>query len=439
MRRKKKLPQGEFEASIESLTLDGRGVAHIDGKATFIHRALPGEQVRFVYTGRRKQFDEGDTVEVLNPSEDRVAPGCPHFEICGGCSMQHLSAEAQVRTKAQVLRDNLERIGKVEPEQWLSPLLGPVWGYRRKARLGVRYVPKKGRVLVGFRERRSPFIAELERCPVLDPRVGEKLMPISLMLTGLEARARIAQIEVACSDERVALVFRNLDPLSDADTQALRDFGVEHGFDIYLQPGGPDTVYPITDVAPLHYRLDEFDVDIGFAPLDFTQVNAEINRQMVPRAVELLEIEPNDRVLDLFAGLGNFTLPLARRAAEVVAVEVDEPMVRRGAETAEANGINNTRHVVGNLFEPDHDLPWMRERYDRILLDPPRAGAEAMMAEVARFAPKRVVYVSCHPGTLARDAGLLVNEHGYKLVAAGVMDMFPHTAHVESIAVFEPG
>lgn len=438
MRRKKKLPQGEFEALIESLTLDGRGVTHIDGKATFIHRALPGERVRFVYTDRRKQFDEGDTVEVLSASEDRIEPGCPHFAVCGGCSMQHIGPEAQLRTKAQVLRDNLERIGKVSAERWLAPLTGPVWGYRRKARLGVRYVPKKGRVLVGFRERRSPFIAELGRCPVLDPRVGEKLMPISLMLTELEARARIAQIEVACSDERVALVFRNLDPLSEADQQRMADFGTEHGFDIYLQPGGPDTIYPINDVAPLHYRLADFDVDIGFAPLDFTQVNAEINHQMVPLAIDLLQIEPGDRVLDLFAGLGNFTLPLARRAAEVVAVEVDEPMVKRGAETAEANGIDNTRHVVGNLFEPERSLPWMREQYDRVLLDPPRAGAEAMMVEVARFKPKRVVYVSCHPGTLARDAGLLVNEHGYKLVAAGVMDMFPHTAHVESIAVFEP-
>ena len=443
-KRIKKLPQGEFSAHIESLTLEGRGVAHLDGKATFISRALPGEDVRFVYRDRKRQYDLGDAVAVDRAAPERIQPGCPHFEVCGGCALQHLAPDAQVAYKQRALLDQLARIGKVEPEEVIEPLTGPVWGYRRMARLGVRWMRKKGRMLVGFRERGSPFIADIDTCPVLDPRVGEKLPALSELIAGLDAYRDIPQIEVGCGDDHCALAFRHMVPLSEADRARLDAFGDRYDLAIFLQPGGPESLEPLTeserDRQPT-YRLDAFDVEIRFSPLDFAQVNAEINRAMVPRAIERLDVQPGERVLDLFAGLGNFSLPLARRVGpegSVTAVEADEAMVRRGAESAAANGIANSRHVVGNLFEPDRTHPWMRESYDRVLVDPPRAGAREMMPVIARMRPRRLVYVSCHPGSLARDVGHLVHEHGWRLRAAGVMDMFPHTAHVESMAVLEP-
>ena len=437
--RKPKLPKGEFQAQIESLTLEGRGVSHIDGKATFIGRALPGETVRFIYTDRKKHFDEGDTVAVEQASPDRITPPCPHFDQCGGCAMQHLTSEKQLATKEQALFDQLQRIGKVVPETVLPALARANWGYRRKARLGVKYVHKKGRVIVGFRERHTHFLSDLQSCRVLDPRVGERLTDIGETILSLEARELIPQIEVACGDDRVALVFRHLEPLSQSDKEKLRAFGIQEGFDIYLQPGNNDSIHPLDKalVAPLTYAHSSFDVSIEFAPLDFIQINTDINRAMIVQALQWLDVQPGDHVLDLFAGLGNFTLPIARKAAKVTAVELDEPMVERGAQSAAANGITNTEHVIGNLFEPDPTHLWMQQTYDRVLLDPPRAGAEAMMPHIARFAPERIVYISCHPGSLARDAHILVHEHGYRLITAGVMDMFPHTSHIESMAVFE--
>lgn len=437
--RKPKLPKGEFQAQIESLTQDGRGISHIDGKATFISRALPGERVRFIYTNRKKHFDEGDTISVEQAASDRITPLCPHYEHCGGCTMQHLTSQAQLAAKEQALLDQLQRIGKVTPETRLPALTGPQWGYRRKARLGIKYVHKKGRVIVGFRERRTHFLADLHVCHVLDPRVGKKLTDIAHFIDTLQARERIPQIEVACGDDLVALVFRHLDALDPADKEKLRVFGAQSQFDIYLQPGSNDSVHPLekASATALTYTHPNFDVSISFAPLDFIQNNAEINRAMVAQAVEWLDVQPEHHVLELFAGLGNFTLPLARKAACVTAVELDQAMVKRGAQSAADNGITNTEHVVGNLFEPDQTQPWMQRTYDRVLLDPPRAGAEAMMPHIARFAPRRIVYVSCHPGSLARDAHLLVNEYGYRLLAAGVMDMFPQTSHIESVAVFE--
>ena len=443
-KRIKKLPRGEFPAHVESLTLEGRGVAHVDGKATFIGRALPGEDVRFVYRDRRRHYDLGDAVTVDNPSPERVDPGCPHFHVCGGCAMQHLAPEAQVRHKQAALLEQLARIGRVEPERILEPLTGPVWRYRRMARLGVRFDRKKGRVRVGFRELASAQIADIDTCPVLDPRVGESLPALAECITALEVRRDIPQVEIGCGDDHCALAFRHMKPLSGADRARLDAFADEHGFAVFLQPGGPETLAPLTDgardVYP-SYRLEPFGVAIRFSPLDFAQVNAEINRRMVEQAIDWLDVQAGDRVLDLFAGLGNFSLPLARvtgAGGSVTAVEADEAMVARGEDSARANGIDNTRHVVGNLFEPDERLPWMRECYDRVLIDPPRAGAREMMPVVARMAPRRIVYVSCHPGSLARDVGLLVHEHGYRLLAAGVMDMFPHTAHVESMVVLEP-
>ena len=435
-----KLPKGEFPATIESLTQEGRGVTHVNGKATFISRALPGEAVRFVYTNRKKHFDEGDAVHIDLPSPDRINPPCPHFEQCGACSMQHLSAEKQIEVKQQALFDQLQRIGKTQAEQPLPPLTGPVWGYRRRARLGVKYVIKKDRVLVGFRERRSHFLADISHCPVLDPRVGAHLTDIANAIGTLDARATIAQIEVSCSDDRVALVFRHLEPLNAQDKTRLSAFGQAQQFDIYLQPSGTDSVHPLepSRVGDLHDQQPAYQIAIGFKPLDFTQVNAAINRDMVQLALTWLDIQPDDRALDLFAGLGNVTLPIARVAKHVTAIELEPAMVERAEASARANGISNTQHQVGNLFEPDPTQDWMQQSFDRILLDPPRAGAEAMLPHIARMRPKRIVYISCHPGTLARDAHSLVHEHGYSLIAAGVMDMFPHTAHIESIAVFEP-
>ncbi len=439
------LPRGEFAAHVESLTLEGRGVAHVDGKATFISRALPAEDVRFVYTDRKRHYDLGDLVAVDRPAPERIEPGCPHFHVCGGCAMQHLDPDAQLRHKQQALLDQLARIGRVAPDEVLEPLTGPIWGYRRMARLGVQFVRKKGRALVGFREPGSPLIADIDTCPVLDPRVGEKLPALSALIGEMDARRDIPQIEVGCGDRHCALAFRHMVPLGEADRERLDAFADEHGFAIFLQAGGPDTLTPLVmgarDVYP-SYRLDDFDVEIRFSPLDFVQVNAEVNRRMIRQALDWLAVQPGDRVLDLFAGLGNFSLPMARLAGpagSVTAVEADEAMVARGAESAAANGIGNTRHVVGDLFEPDTAHGWRGESFDRVLLDPPRAGAEAMMPVIARLKPRRLVYVSCHPGSLARDVGRLVHEHGWRLLAAGVMDMFPHTAHVESMAVLEPG
>lgn len=438
--RRAKLPAGEFTATIESLTLEGRGVTHLDGKATFIDRALPGETVQFIYTARKKQFDEGDTVAIEQSSPDRVTPGCPHFDQCGACTMQHLAAEQQITFKQQSLLDQLERIGKTPPATVLPPLTDAVWGYRRRARLGVRFVEKKNRLLIGFRERNSHFLADLSRCAVLDPRVGERLTDLAEALNALDIKRQIPQIEVSCSDDRVALVIRHLAPLEAADQARLSAVGQAFGYDLYLQSGGPATVTPLdpATVQPLVDHHPAFGVAIGFSPLDFTQVHAGINRKMVQQAIDLLGVTECDRVLDLFAGLGNFTLPLARLAAHVTAVELDAAMVARGAAAAKANGIHNTAHVVGDLFTPDAEQHWLNQSYDLVLLDPPRAGAEAMIPHIARLKPRRIVYVSCHPGTLARDAHALVHEHGYRLVAAGVMNMFPHTAHIESMAVFEP-
>lgn len=438
--KQKKLPRGAFPAHVESLTLEGRGVAHVNGKATFISRALPGEDVRFVYRDQRRHFDLGDAVAVDSASSERIEPGCPHFDVCGGCAMQHLAPEAQIEHKQRALLEQLSRIGRVEPEVVLDPLTGPVWGYRRMARLGVRHLRRQGRAVVGFRELGSANIADIDACPVLDPRVGEHLLDLSALVHGMEARRDIPQIEVGCGDDHCALAFRHMAPLSTADRARLDAFADQHGMAVFLQSGGPETLAPLVqgerDVYP-SYRIEPFDVRIRFSPVDFAQVNAVVNQRMVVQALDWLAVESGERVLDLFAGLGNFTLPLARQAQSVTAVEADQAMVARAERAATANGIANTRHVVGNLFEPDSAYPWMRERYDRVLLDPPRAGAQAMMPVIARMQPKRIVYVSCHPGSLARDVGRLVHEHGYRLMATGVMDMFPQTAHVESMAVLE--
>jgi len=437
--RRKRLPEPVSGITIESLGHDGRGVTHIDGKAVFIDGALPGEVVSFDYLTSRKKFDEGRVTEVQQASPDRVEPKCPHFGLCGGCSLQHMEAGAQIRAKQQVLLDNLRHIGKVESETVLPPLTGEIWGYRTKGRLGAKDVIKKGRVLVGFREKRSPYVADLSRCEVLHPSVGEKFPALSALIEQLDAKARIPQIEVAVAETTTALVFRHLDPLTDGDLEKLKQFATDNNFRIYLQAAGPDSVQPLLpEDSSLSYRLAAQDIEIHFRPTDFTQINTGINEQMVARVLELLALDKSDRVLDLFCGLGNFTLPMARQAGLVVGVEGESGLVSRARENAVLNGIENATFHTANLMDDHIESSWVGEGYSKVLLDPPRSGAAEVLDMLGNVGPKRIVYVSCHPGSLARDAGILVNEKGYRLLAAGVMDMFPHTAHVESIALFEP-
>lgn len=439
MSRSERKPKPEpITVVVESMSHDGRGVAHVEGKAVFVNGVLPGEEAVVVVQQRHKNFDEAQVVEVLRPAPDRVEPRCAHFGVCGGCGLQHLDAGAQIHAKQQILLENLKRIGKVMPEQVLPPLTGPHWGYRRRARLGVKYVHKKGKVLVGFREKQGRYLADLARCEVLHPSVGERLTELAALIRALDAFERIPQIEVAIGDAATALVFRNLDELNAGDTAKLKGFGESHDMQIYVQPGGPETVYPLwPEDVKLSYRLPEFGVELFFRPTDFTQVNAEMNRSMVSRAIELLDPQPHERVLDLFCGLGNFTLPLARRAAEVVGVEGDAALIDRARDNARHNGIANATFYVANLAEETATPPWAPHAFDKVLLDPPRTGAAEVLGQVVATGAGRIVYVSCNPATLARDAGVLVHEHGYRLVSAGVMDMFPHTGHVESIALFE--
>ncbi|MDX1698174.1 MAG: 23S rRNA (uracil(1939)-C(5))-methyltransferase RlmD [Thiohalobacterales bacterium] len=438
--RKKRLPEPVEHIEIESLSHDGRGVAHLDGKAVFIDGALPGEDVGFEYRASRRKFDEGRVTQIHRASPQRVTPKCPHFGVCGGCSLQHLDPAAQVEAKQLTLLDNLERIGGVRPQSVLPPLTGPVWGYRGKARLGAKYVIKKGRVLVGFRERYAPYIADLGRCEVLHPAVGENIPALCELVGSLDARARIPQIEVAVSDSVTALVFRHLDPLSEADAARLSDYGTGQGVHIWLQSGGPATVQPfVPQDSSLSYRLPGHGIEIRFLPNDFTQVNASINTKMVSRVLELLELTQADQVLDLFCGLGNFTLPMARQAGAVTGVEGEAGLVERARENAVHNGLGNVTFRTADLAEDCRAHAWAGGGYNKVLLDPPRSGAAAVMDVLGNIGPGRIVYVSCHPGSLARDAGTLVNNMGYGLVSAGVMDMFPHTAHVESIALFERG
>ncbi len=437
-RRKQKLPQEPVEAQIASLSHDGRGVARIDGKATFIHGALPGERVMFRYTGKRKSHDEGDVVEVLEASDQRVVPECAFFGLCGGCNLQHLQAGAQIRYKQQTLLDAFSRLGKVMPELVLPPLTNKTpWGYRRKARLGVKHVLKKGRVLVGFRERSASFVADMNSCEVLHPKIGHALADLSTLIGGLSVSARIPQIEVAMDDQRCVLIFRILESLADADREKLRDFARNQGIIIYLQEGGPDTVKPLDEEANLQYMLPEFGLELHFQPTDFTQVNTDINRQMISQALDLLALEKQDQVLDLFCGIGNFTLPMATRAGKVTGVEGAEELVDRARGNAQRNQLHNVSFYTANLYESLEHEPWLQQQFNKVLLDPPRSGAFELLGHLPRMGAERIVYVSCYPGTLARDAGELVNNLGYRLVSAGVMDMFPHTAHVESIALFE--
>lgn len=439
--------EDSFIVHIDDLTHAGRGVARRDGKAVFVDGGLPGEEVECSYTVHRNRLDEAQVTTILTPAPDRVEPRCRHFAICGGCSLQHLAPDAQLVLKQSWLLRSLLHIGKVQPEQVLAPMTGPLWGYRRRARLGVKWVSKKGRVLVGFRERSGAFVADLQRCEVLDERVGGLLEELARLIETLSIRDRLPQIEVAGGDEVMGLTLRVLTPPSAADLAALWAFGQQHGFAIYLQPGGPDSVQLLsadlasplspTEAQSLSYRLPAFDLELEFQPWHFIQINAAINRQLVERACDFLQIGPEDRVLDLFCGLGNFTLALARRARQVVGVEGDASLVDWAKHNATRNGIENAVFHAADLTGDLDGEPWLQGEYDRVLLDPPRSGALEMMPRIAALGARRLVYVSCHPATLARDVGELVYRFGYRLESAGVMDMFPHTAHVESMAVLQ--
>ena len=427
---------------VADLTHDAEGVvreADAGGKIAFVAGALPGERIRFRRRGFHKSHDEADLVEIIEASPHRVTPRCAHFGVCGGCALQHLDPAAQIEAKQKELASNLERIGNVAPDEWLPPLLGPHWNYRRRARLSSRFVTKKDRSLVGFREKQGRYVADVQRCEVLAEPVASLVGALADLLTSMARRSSIPQIEVALSDGEQVLVVRVLDPLPDADLDKLREFERAHSLRILLQPGGLDTITPLTPgPVDLHYRLDDFDLKLAFGPTDFVQVNAAINQAMVARAIELLEIGPTDRVLDLYCGLGNFTLPLARRARGVVGVEGEAGLIARARANAHLNGISNAEFVVADLsVAPDVTLPWMRGGFDQVLLDPPRVGAREVLSAVAHLAPRRVVYISCHTGSLARDLGVLTHELGFRLRAAGVLDMFPHTTHVESIAVLD--
>jgi 23S rRNA (uracil1939-C5)-methyltransferase len=427
-----------LEADVVDLAHDGRGVARVAGKAVFIEGALPGERVRFRIERRRRQFDEAALLEILEASPDRVAPKCAHFGVCGGCSLQHLAPAAQLAAKERQLIENLERIGRVTPERLLAPIRGAPFAYRRRARLGVKYVHKKGRVLAGFRERNKPYLADLRRCEILLERFATLPADLAALVETLSIRERLPQVEVAAGDATAALVFRVMEPPSAADRDKLARFGERHEVEIYLQPGGLETIRPLEgEPVPLAYSVDAARVRLEFGPSDFIQVNGEVNRAIVDRALELLDPGPAERVLDLFCGLGNFTLPLAARAAAAVGVEGDEALVGKARDNAQKNAIANVEFHRANLFDPSDLGSWADRPYDLVLLDPPRAGALEIMERMPQWRPRRVVYISCHPGSLARDAGILVEGQGFRLVAAGVMDMFPHTTHVESVAVFE--
>lgn len=430
---------------IDSLDHEGRGVARREGKAIFVEGALPGETVEADSYRCKESYEQATLTRILHPSPYRVEPRCPWFGLCGGCSHQHLDEAAQVAVKQRVLEDCFDHIAKVVPEEMLAPIHGPTWGYRTKARLSVRYVPKKGGMLVGFHERKSSYVADMLGCEVLPPAIGALLPPLRELVNELSIRDRLPQIEFAQGEAVAVLVLRILEPLSEADKERVRTFADRHGVQIWLQPKGPDSAQPFhpLDAPELAYSLPEFGLTMPFRPTEFTQINHGVNRMLVRRAIALLDPRPGERVADFFCGLGNFTLPIARRGAEVLGVEGSSGLIARAIDNARRNGLaKRVRYQVMDLFEIDAPVLSALGRFDKWLVDPPRDGAIELVkslpqGEQGYLAPVRIVYVSCNPATLARDAAVLVHQKGYRLKAAGVANMFPHTAHVESIALFE--
>jgi 23S rRNA (uracil1939-C5)-methyltransferase len=426
--------------TIESLDQEGRGVAHRDGKAVFVEGALPGERVACTTRRAKPAYEIATLDAIVRPSVLRVEPRCRYFGVCGGCSLQHLEVRAQVAVKQRVLEDALWHIGRVRPATVLAAIHGPAWGYRHRARLAARYVPKKGGSLVGFHERRSSYVVDMQSCEILPPHVSELIRPLRELLSGLSIRTRLPQIEVSVGEGPTVLVLRVLEPPSDGDAARLREFADACGVHLYLQPGGPESAYPFHPEHPadLYYTLPDFGLKIRFFPTDFTQVNHAANRVLVRRAVALLDPRPGERVADLYSGVGNFALAIARRGAQVTGAEASPELVARAAANARANGLEHAaRFVAIDLEALDAKRFAQLGRFDRMLVDPPRDGAIAVVKALEQAPPRRIVYVSCNPATLARDAAVLVHAHGYALSAAGIVNMFPHTAHVESVAVFD--
>ena len=432
------------EINIESIAHDGRGVGRgVDGKVVFVDYALPDEKVRYVPVMNRKSYLFGSTIEVIEKSEHRVDPKCSVFGECGGCVLQHLDEKIQIQYKQEQLLENLKKIGNVQPEELLSPMIGPAWGYRRRARLGAKFVPKKGGMIVGFRERNTSYIQPTDSCEVLNPKVSALLPDLRSTLEQTSCNDKIPQVEISVADNATVMIVRHLETFAQTDLDLLTEFAIRNDLQVFLQPGNLKSVHPLYPEKPdaLFYQLPEFDIKVEFLPTDFIQVNAGINQQLISKTVELLDLKSEDRVLDLFCGVGNFTLPLARKSSQVVGVEGDQALVNRALHNKKLNELEHLNFYFGDLFKedmsPDSHGDWLEQKFDKILLDPPRSGAAEMIKRLPQFGASKVVYVSCGPATLARDAGVMVNEHGYRMTHAGVIDMFTHTAHVESIAVFE--
>jgi len=427
--------------TIESLDHEGRGIAHVEGKVIFIEGALPGEKVTYSVFKKKRSYEMATLGEVVHSSFMRVKPKCPHFGVCGGCSLQHLEESGQMAVKQRVLEDDLWHIGKVKAREILPAIHGEAWGYRQRARISVRNMSiKKGKVLVGFHEKRSSFVVDMQRCEVLPPHISDLIVPLGELMQQISIRDHLPQIEIALGQEVNVLVLRILAPLSPADEVLLKDFADRYGVQFWTQTKGPDTVHPFypLDAPALNYTLPEFGITMPFKPTEFTQVNPTINRLLVRRAIALLDPQPGERIADLFCGLGNFTLPIARRGATAVGVEGSAAMVARAISNAAYNGLaERTEFRQADLFQATPQSLSALGRFDKMLIDPPRDGAAEVIKALAGQGPRRIVYISCNPATLARDAALLVHEQGYTLKAAGVANMFPHTAHVESIALFE--
>jgi 23S rRNA (uracil1939-C5)-methyltransferase len=424
--------------TIEKLSHEGRGITHINDKITFVDGALPNEQVEIEYTRKRGKFDEAKVVNIIAASADRTTPLCPHFNMCGGCALQHIKPSKQLELKQAILLEQLQHFGQITPRNILPAIQGDAFGYRRKARLSVRYVAKKGLALVGFRETNGRFVADIQQCAILHPPLDKMIMPLRQLVTALDANRAIPQIEVAVSEDKTALIFRLMQALSDHDAELLINFAKQHAIELFIQPNKPEKLYrlfPTSSSELLIYPLPDHQLEFAFAPTDFTQVNWQINRQMINQALSLLALSPQDHVLDLFCGLGNFTLPIAKQAQHVVGVEGEAYLVARAQANAAKNQIHNVAFHQANLFADCREQAWLNNNYHKVLLDPPRSGAAEIIPQLGALRLERIVYISCNPATFARDAGLLA-EHGYYLESVGILDMFPQTRHVETMGLF---
>lgn len=437
-RKRRRVSREIVTTSVDKLSHEGRGIAYINGKITFIAGALPGEEVSFRYQQKRARMDEGNCVDVIKASPLRVQALCKHFGECGGCSLQHLSHQEQVRHKQHVLQEMLERVGKISLPESIPPLTGPQWAYRRKARFGVRYERKARRLEMGFRQSANNKLTDIECCDVLHSSIGQKLQTLKVVIEQLSIRDDIPQIEIAVADNKTALVIRHMRDFNDDDIHRLKAYEQQSQFKLFLQAAGPDSIIELSSDwhDDLVYELPEYNITLSFAPTDFTQINFDINRQMIHQAIALLELNDDDHVLDLFCGLGNFTLPMARHCAKVIGIEVNDALIERAKSNAKRNNIMNVEWRVKDLSEVSKKDPVITSNINKILLDPSRTGADVILREMKLDKVERIVYVSCNPATLARDTEILVHEKGFQCVKAGILDMFPHTSHVESMALF---